>query len=783
VALIVLAVGWLAGIGLGLGVGAQVAAAGIAALAGGALAALWWPVRPARLLCFAIIAGALGLLRAGTGESGFAPSDVGYYAGQTVTVVGVVAEDPDRRESGILFRLRAEHLAIDQRVIAVTGDILVHGRLEARYGDRLTLAGRLERPQDTDDIPYARFLAGQGLFVVMRQARLVATGANEGWPPLVALYRVKSSLSSSLARALPEPEAGLARGMLLGERGGMSSALRVAFNRTNTTHIVAISGYNVSLVAGALLFVGGLAGRSRGGRRAGLLFAATGVVAFLFLVGPTDASVQRAVVMGILALTAQALHRRGDALVGLAVAAIAMTALRPLAIADLGFQLSFLATLALISFATWLTRPFSSLPSALAAAIGATLAAELAVLPLLSATFHQISVVTLVANFLVIPAVPLAMIFGSLAAVVGALVPAISAPFGWLAWVSYHWIIAAVEWCASVPFATVAIGRMGGPLVVVYYLGLAALWLASPGSPFPNPYPRIATALAPIGGRVPARVGLILLLTIAAVTVAGALSTRDALRVTVFDIGDAALVQSSEGRNVLIVGDRANGLSEALGRALPFWDKRIDLLYVTASNANTGASVDAILDRYEVGAVLLPPGMAEEDEDEDDAGRSAARSATAARISRDLRRGLARRQVTVFSVRPDDLVDLRDGTTLRIAASEDGGDAALQLIRGDAGVLFVGQRNEAEIRRWLERGGDLRATVVVVPLGSLSEDLTPIILAAAEPEAIIATSPASTIRQERPSSSLSDVPIFLTRERGSITIEFATSGVRLQAQR
>ncbi|HUE75480.1 MAG TPA: ComEC/Rec2 family competence protein, partial [Chloroflexota bacterium] len=469
----------------------------------------------------------------------------------------------------------------------------------------------------------------------------------------------------------------------------------------------------------------------------------------------------------------------GDALVGLAVAAIAMTALRPLAINDLGFQLSFLATLALISFGTWLSRPFSSFPAALAAGVGATLAAELAVLPLLSATFHQISVVTLVANFLVLPAVPLAMMFGGLAAGLGALIPSIGAPFGWLAWVFYHWIITAVEWCAAVPFATVPIGRMGGPLVGVYYLGLAALWLASPGSPFPNPYPRIASALAPLSGHLPARAGLILLVTIVAVTIAGALSTREALRVTVFDVGDAALLQSAEGRNVLIVGDRAVGLAEALGRTLPFWDKRIDLVYVTALSTTTEASVEAVLDRYEVGAVLLPSGVSDDNEGD----RPVSRSGTAEGVADGLRRGLALRDVTAFSVRPDDLVDLRHGATLRVAGSEDSDDFSLHLTRGSEGVLIIGHRDTTEARLWLERGGDLRATVLVTPLTGLTDDLTPIIVTAAEPDAIIATSPASTIRQERLSGLPFDVPVFLTRERGSVTIEFDTTGLRLHAQR
>ncbi len=237
------------------------------------------------------------------------------------------------------------------------------------------------------------------------------------------LYSFRERALETIDTILPEPAASLLAGILIGDEAGIPANVRDAFNATNTAHIIAISGFNITIIAGLLAQ---LARRVVGAKRATLIVI-LGLVIYTLLVG-AGASVVRAAIMGSLSVIAAHYHRPNTALNALAIAALIMSALNPFTLFDVGFQLSFFATLGLILYVAPLTRAFENFYSRFTSAeraqqiVGAisdtfivSIAAQITTTPLIAFTFHRLSLIGLFANFLILPAQPAVMIWGGLA--------------------------------------------------------------------------------------------------------------------------------------------------------------------------------------------------------------------------------------------------------------------------------------------------------------------------------------------------------------------------------
>jgi competence protein ComEC len=178
------------------------------------------------------------------------------------------------------------------------------------------------------------------VYTLIRPTQISLLQADQGNPFRAALYSLKEHLLDTVYRSFPDPEASLMAGILLGVESGIPADVQEAFNATGTSHIIAISGFNISILAGlfTLLF-------SRlTGRWWGALLAALGIAFYTVLVG-AGASVVRAAVMGWFSLLAVQIGRRQVGLNSLAIVAAVMAAFTPSILWDVGFQLSFMATL------------------------------------------------------------------------------------------------------------------------------------------------------------------------------------------------------------------------------------------------------------------------------------------------------------------------------------------------------------------------------------------------------------------------------------------------------
>lgn len=412
------------------------------------------------------------------------PRDLAFYNGDEAhpsraTVEGVIIGFPDVRDVRTHYRLRAETVTLAGQTRTVQGDLLVQAPRfpEYAYGDRLRVTGALQTPPVLEDFDYQRYLAGRGIHSLMRRAQVERVAAGEGALCWRLLYGLKGRSAALLNRVLPEPAAALANGMLLGIESGIPDEVGEAFTATGTTHVIVISGSNIALLSGVLM--GGLS-RLLGKRRAAWPAIAL-ITLYVLLVG-ADPAALRAGLMGCLYVFAIYLGRQSTAYVSLCASGLAMTVANPLALWDIGFQLSFMATLGLILF----TRPIAGRFERFLArrlsqeltrrAMGllndgliVTLAAQILTLPLIVSYFGRLSLISLVTNFWILPAQPPIMTGGMATLVLGLLWEPLGRVLAVIPWLFLTYTTAIVRLTAAVPFASVATGDIGRVLAGVFY--------------------------------------------------------------------------------------------------------------------------------------------------------------------------------------------------------------------------------------------------------------------------------------------------------------------------
>ncbi len=523
-------------------------------------------------------------------------------------------------------------------------------------GDRARVGGAVRPPGDD---AYGAYLARIGIVGTLRSSTLDALEPSTD--PAWLLERLRRASGEALARTIPQPEAGLAAGILVGLRDLVDRDLAADFTTAGVSHVVAISGWNIAIV-GAL--VAALAGGLSRRRRSALTLAA--ITAYVAFAGASS-SVLRAALMAAVVLLARETGRAGRAAAVLGWAAALLLILDPRLVLDPGLQLSTLATAGLIAWSTSLTARLAG-PSPgrlrrwLAESLGVSLAAQAATLPIVLATFGRLSIVAPLVNLAVVPLVAPAMAVGGLALVAGWLVMAglpdvLGVILGLPAWALLGVMVGLVRAGAALPFASVTIeppwSVVAGALAGLSVLAATGTWrrsVSGPGSgpgralrrlrllavaawPFVGRRPVSRSAGGtpmPRSGAGPSRAGRpghasgpgrqsrllrisggVLVGAMLSLGVVAARVPDGATRVVILDVGqgDAILVEGSRGARLLVdTGPDPDRLLVALDERLPPWDHRLDAVLISHPHEDHVAGLALLLERYRVGRVL-DPGM------------------------------------------------------------------------------------------------------------------------------------------------------------------------------
>lgn len=396
-----------------------------------------------------------------------------------VTLSGTVVLDPDRRENSQRLTIETEQGNEKTRVLVVAP---VYPSV--RFGETVQVRGVLTRPEafQTDGgrvFRYDQFLEKDGVFSTLSPASI------EQVTPRAGIYNeVRGTLSDikffgidALQNALPEPHASLASGLILGGKQGLGENLLDDFTTTGLIHIVVLSGYNVMVVAEFVLRVFQLFSR-----RFATIAAASTIGLFVLVAGAGAASI-RAGLMASIALYGRATGRTYSAFRALIAVGLLMVFWNPLVLTfDPGFQLSFVATLGLIFGTPIIEKQLLFITNGLfRELLAATLAAQIAVLPLLLYQNGLFSLVSVPANLLVLLVVPLSMLLSLIALIGGVVVPLFAPVLGIPAYALLSYIIGVVELLASLPLSSFTIPPFPFFLVALSYALLGWwVWRATP---------------------------------------------------------------------------------------------------------------------------------------------------------------------------------------------------------------------------------------------------------------------------------------------------------------
>jgi competence protein ComEC len=588
-----------------------------AAFAAGIAAAAWLSLPAPRLLAAATAAlliaalasrrhprAALGLVLAGLALLGAlraagSPLPADHLArralGGTLALEGRLAEEPVRwtpDRTRLLLDVEALHTGPERQPAAGRIQLTVYGELALTLGadQRVLVDARLHRPigfRNPGGFDYPAHLRREGILLVghARADRITAlTPDVPPWPVAVKRWAV-----GVIAARLPERSAPLLAGLLLGERSALPPESDASFRRAGVYHILAVSGFNVALLAGAVFGALGLCGVPRRGAAAA---AAVVLVGFALVVGGQP-SVLRATVMGLLLLTALLLGRESQLPNALALAALALLLWRPGDLWEPGFQLSFAATAGIVHLGPVVTAGLvaRSAPTWLAAAVAVSLGAQAAVTPLMLAHFNQLSLIGVVANLLVVPLAAVATTLGMLAL----LVELASSTFATLLFHALWPVLLAlrggVSLAAALPAAMVHLPSPSTVTAVAWY---GALLLA----------PGMAASR-----RIRVGVGVLTILVVALSIWPWLRPTETMLRVTFLDVGqgDAALIELPEGPRLLVDGGPGGARRFDVGERVvaPFlWNRplaRLDAVALTHWDADHSGGLAAVLGHFHVG--------------------------------------------------------------------------------------------------------------------------------------------------------------------------------------
>jgi competence protein ComEC len=406
--------------------------------------------------------------------------------GQKIYFEATISREPDVRDTSARYTVKPE----DSRSLV----LLVADRYpEFQYGDQIKVSGKLQLPENFQndngtEFDYISYLSKDKIHFLIYYPQIDPTSSSStglrGTRKIVSsLYSIKKYFVEKIGNVVPEPNSSFLAGLIFGAKQSLGQNLLDDFQKVGLIHIVVLSGQNLTIIASAILALTSYFGR----RKYGLIASALGIIIFSAMVGFTT-TVLRASIMALIAIMARYLGRPNDALRALFIAGLLMIAWNPLVIFyDPSFQLSFMAALGLIIWSPIIdliiTKKFQFIPAkfGLREIVASTFAVQIFILPLLIRMSGNFSIISFVANLIVLPIIPTVMLFGFLTGLIG-MIPAqvgffLSWPFGLVSYLVSELVIKLTEIFAAIPFVVISISILPLWLISIWYLFYGFIFL------------------------------------------------------------------------------------------------------------------------------------------------------------------------------------------------------------------------------------------------------------------------------------------------------------------
>ncbi len=630
--LVLVAGAWIAGILFAYAVQVPV----LALLVGASAALLFlfplWHVTQYRLIMLLIACLLLGAYRYTLVSPKSDPHAVSRYVNNNVTLQGTVADEPKVQGRGRTLVISVTKLLedgttswqdVDGQLSVQTLGTLIEDLYGANYGDSVEIQGKLQTLQSP---------SAPNIFASMAFPR-ITVHQNEGNPIIAFFYSLRVRLATIIEQSLPQPYAALLIAILLSLHTPALKPLIPAFNATGCAHLIAPSGFKVTIMAGLIITSTRrlyekqksagklLPAQRRGNWRQGLvtLCVLLAIFAFTLLSGAGSAAL-RAGIMGALLVIAPRIGRVYNIYSALALAALLLSIADPFVLWDSGFLLSFIGTLGIVllsPFFQFYLRFLSQFPFGghITEVLAATLAAITATLPLVAVDFHEVSFIAPLTNILTVPLLGLLLVLGIVLCIAGLLFLPLATLIGYVAWPFLFYVKTVILWSFNVPYAYLSVGTLDAGISWLYY---AFLLLGIYGIQQRLKLTALTMEHVPLFSwskrtRLLLQCGIALLIIAATGTTAFATQPDGRLTITFLAVGpsqqpsqgEAILIRTPDGKTVLIDGGPdATSLSQELDSRLPSWQRTINAVILTSPRAEHLAGLQDIVSRYAIDEVI-----------------------------------------------------------------------------------------------------------------------------------------------------------------------------------
>lgn len=391
--------------------------------------------------------------------------DFSFFENKKIQIQAIVEEDPD-------VRLDNQYLKV--KILNSKEHFLVKTNLNKifEYKDTVEIKGILEKPknfitENGKEFDYVKYLKNQDIYFIVNYPEIQIIKKDDSFSFKKILFSFKNSFNEKIKKYISHKESSLAGGIVLGMRGSFDKDFKQDLVDTGTIHIVALSGYNVSVVAGSLIkffsiFLGSVVS---------IILGFIFLVFFILMTGASVTSIRAGIMAGIM-LLGKIYGKEYLAGRVLFIAGFLMVVYDYRVLSDLSFQLSFLATWGVLFLNPLLYNKFYFLPVRFGFrdSITTTISATMAVLPILVYQTGSLSVVSILVNSLILVFIPITMFMIFITGFFGFVFPFFAIIFGFISTQILRYIIFIIEYFGSLPFASVNIINFPLWLTIFVYL-------------------------------------------------------------------------------------------------------------------------------------------------------------------------------------------------------------------------------------------------------------------------------------------------------------------------
>ncbi|MHB8063347.1 MAG: DNA internalization-related competence protein ComEC/Rec2, partial [Ruminiclostridium sp.] len=488
--------------------------------------------------------------------------------------------------------------------ISSNGDTVMKNKA-VDYRSKVLIEANIERPKAATNpggFDYKRYLASigvSGTVYLRNSSDIDVIGIQSGgWLHKLG-FKIKKSVLNIVEYCLDKNQAGLLSGMIIGYKDGLDENAFSAFSKAGLTHIMVASGMNVAFIILPLAFI---FKKLQLGNFTSSIFTILVLILFVFVTG-FSASVVRAVIMGIMILLGKIIMREADIYTSISAAAIILLTLNPYTLYDIGFQLSFFATVSLVMFYPRLKEliDHKHIPNIVADTLAATIAAQIGVVPITLYYFNNFSTISILSNLLVVPIVQIITIIGFIMVFVGIVNIHAAVLIGYINNSFLSFVLFVTEYTSKIPYASLKLPTPSLGLIIFYYIAILYIFKGRKFLKSKQGFKYVKYLC----------IALIVLIIVVKNLI------PKPLEITFLDVGqgDSAFIRTAHGTKILIDGGgRAAGTKSTfdIGESVmvPYildqGTKKIDIVIATHGHADHTEGLEAILQEMSIGMVILP---------------------------------------------------------------------------------------------------------------------------------------------------------------------------------